>query len=68
MCVGMCLVCGQPLGLNEASAKANGKAAVDSDETDEEILMNGLSLAEECPVRLCMMRFRLLGKREVIEQ
>jgi len=71
MCAGMCLVCGQPLGLSDATKTAN-KVLVsaakqeDSDfkNQEQETFLESLSLSEECPVRLCMMRFRILGKRE----
>ena len=66
MCVGMCVICGQPLGLGQAAARSSGvKTAELGEEGDEEsALLESLSLSEECPVRLCMMRFRMLGKRE----
>ena len=73
-CVGMCLICGHPLGLSDAGLRAAVMAGEDEvvdapaegeSETAED-LMERLSLAEECPVRLCMMRFHMLGKREVL--
>ena len=69
-CAGMCLVCGQLLGLNEKSSAGAAKkttvaaAAAADDMGEEESWMESLSLSEECPVRLCMMRFYMLGKRE----
>jgi len=67
MCVGMCIICGQPLGLGQAAARSSGiiTADVGDDSNDESDMLESLSLSEECPVRLCMMRFRMLGKREV---
>jgi hypothetical protein len=56
----MCLVCGQPLGLSEA----RGIVEKGEEEGEEESFLEKRSLAEECPYRLCLMRFRLLGKRE----
>ena len=79
-CIGMCLICGQPVGLSESSinwyARQASEAGHDTPAVGEDIdekgegvnteesMMERMSLSEECPVRLCMMRFRLLGKRE----
>lgn len=66
MCVGMCVICGQPMGLGQAAARSSGIKTIDvgEDGDEESVLLESLSLSEECPVRLCMMRFRMLGKRE----
>jgi hypothetical protein len=63
-CVGMCLVCGQPLGLSASVGNVVKQEENDNEGDEQESLLERLSLQEECPFRLCMMRFRLLGKRE----
>jgi hypothetical protein len=66
-CAGMCLICGQPLGLSISARERETVRKEDKEEekNEEEIQLERLTLAEECPIRLCMMRFFMLGKREV---
>ena len=55
--LGTCYICGQTLGAPQNYFSYQGDAPVDSVDND------GMLLMEECPVRLCMQRFNMLGTR-----
>ena len=58
---GGCLICGQPVAAPQFSLAVGGRIQVD--ENDDVLAMDsdGRLLTEECPVRLCLLRFNALA-------
>lgn len=71
--LGMCMICGQPLGLK---GKLSNLENQNTDETENEEAMienviERLLLIEECPIRLAYIQFNVLGEQQdchVIDQ
>lgn len=78
-CLGMCMICGQPMGLKTKWISQEQKEyEVDiGDESDSSTLkviedqIERMLLVEECPVRMAFIKFNMLGEHQdchVIDQ
>jgi len=59
---GGCLICGQPVAAPQFSLAVGGRIQVDTDDGDVLAMdSDGRLLTEECPVRMCLLRFNALA-------
>ena len=58
---GGCLICGQPVAAPQFSLAVGGRIQVDDNDDVLAMDSDGRLLTEECPVRLCLLRYNALA-------
>ena len=62
--LGMCMICGQPLGLKGKLTNLESSEEIENEEPMVENVIERLLLVEECPVRLAYIQFNILGEQQ----